>query len=82
MIKDHLDFIRKTSRRNAPCKSALVEPTKDAQGKKGGSHRNPWRPRQANSTDARNQRPFTEVHHNNKPLVLCFLDGHPKAQEC
>ena len=81
MIKDHLDFIRKTSRRNAPCKSALIEPTKDAQGKKGGSHRNPWRPSRANSTDARNQRPFTEVHHNNKPLVLCFLDGHPKAQE-
>ena len=82
MIKDHLDFIRKTTRRNAPCKSALVKPTKDAQGKKGGSHRNPWRPSRANSTDARNQRPFTEVHHNNKPLVLCFLDGHPKAQEC
>ena len=29
-----------------------------------------------------NQRPFTEIHHNNKPLVLCFLEDNPKAKEC
>lgn len=82
MIKEHLDFLRKTSRRKAPSKSALIEPSKDAQGKKGGSHRNPWRPSRAKSRDDTNQRPFTEIHHNNKPLVLCFLEDNPKAKEC
>ena len=33
MIKEHLDFLRKPSRRKARSKSALIEPSKDAQGK-------------------------------------------------
>ena len=27
-------------------------------------------------------RPFTEIHHNNKPFILCFLDATPNAKEC
>ena len=27
-------------------------------------------------------RPFTQVHHNNKPFVLFFLDDMPDAKEC
>lgn len=29
-----------------------------------------------------NERPFTEIHHNNKSLILCFLDDDQKAKEC
>ena len=78
ILKEHLAFLRKSLRQKAPSKSALVEPTKDAQGKKGGSHKNPWRPSRARCTrgtsQSANERPFTEIHHNNKSLVLCFLD--------
>ena len=77
ILKEHLDFLPKSSRRRAPSKSALVEPSKEAQGKKGGSHKNPWRPSRAKSIQVTSQsaseRPFNEIHHNNKPLILCFL---------
>ena len=87
ILKAHVHFLRKSPRRKAPSKSALVEPTKDAQGKKGGSHKNPWRPSRAKCTQratsqSANERPFTKIHHNNKSLVLCFLDDVPKAIEC
>lgn len=85
ILKEHLDFLRKSSRQKAPSKTALVEPTKDAQGKKGGSHKNPWRPSRARCTQgtsqSANERPFTEIHHNNKSLILCFLDDVPEAKE-
>lgn len=29
-----------------------------------------------------NERPFTEIHHNNKSLILYFLDDDQKAKEC
>ena len=85
-LKEHLHFLCKSSKRKAPSKSALVEPAIDAQGKKGGSHKNPWRPSRAKSTQGTsqspNERPFTEIHHNNKSLVLCFLEDVPNAKEC
>lgn len=86
ILKEHLDFLRKSSRRRVPSKSALVEPSKQAEGKKGGSHKNPWRPSRAKSiqvtTQSASERPFTEIHHNNKSLILCFLEDAPKATEC
>ena len=85
VLKEHLDFLKKSPRRKAPLKGDLLEPAKAAQGKKGGSHRNPWRPsRQATveTPQTTSGRPFTEVHHNNRPFVVCFLDDVPKAQEC
>ena len=69
ILKEHLNFLQKSSKCKAPSKSALVEPSKEAQGKKGGSHKNPWRPSRAKSTQVTSQsaseRPFTEIHHNN-----------------
>lgn len=80
ILKQHLEYLKKSPRRTAPSKSNLIEPTKQAPGKKGGSHKNPWRSRQ--TTQAQNNRPFTEIHHNNKPLFLGFLDDVPSAKEC
>ena len=86
ILKEHVDFLRRACNRKAPSKSALVEPAKDAQGKKGGRHKNPWRPSRTTSTQGTTQsangRPFTEIHHNNKSLILCFLDDDPKVKEC
>lgn len=44
ILKEHIDFLLKCPRRAKPVKSGLVEPEKNAAGKKGGMHRNPWRP--------------------------------------
>ena len=44
LLKEHIDFLLKSSCRHKPFKSNLVEPEKNAAGKKGNSHRNPWRP--------------------------------------
>lgn len=86
ILKEHLNFLQKSSKRKAPSKSALVEPSKEAQGKKGGSHKNPWRPSRAKSTQVTSQsaseRPFTEIHHNNNSFILRFLDDVPQANEC
>lgn len=60
-------------------KSGLVEPAKNAQGKQGGAHKNPWRP---SRSSAAQEHHFTEIHHNNLPLVVGFLDDHPNAKEC
>ena len=86
ILKEHLNFLQKSSKRKAPSKSALVEPSKESQGKKGGSHKNPWRPSRAKSTQVTSQsageRPFTEIHHNNNSFILRFLDDVPQANEC
>ena len=86
VLKEHVDFLCRACNRKVPSKSALVEPAKDAQGKKGGRHKNPWRPSQTTSTQGTTQsangQPFTEIHHNNKSLILCFLDDDPKAKQC
>lgn len=64
----------------------LVKLVWDAQGEKGGRHKNPWRPIRTKSTQdmpqSANERPFTEIHHNNKSLILYFLDDDQKAKEC
>ena len=82
ILKEHLQHLKKSPRRRAPSKSGLVEPPKDAQGKKGGSHKNPYRPTREALQEASPARPFTQVHHNNKPFVLFFLDDMPDAKEC
>ena len=50
--------------------------------KKGGSHKNPWRPSRAKSTQVTSQsaseRPFTEIHLNNNSFILRFLDDVPQ----
>ena len=44
ILSQHLEYLRKTKCRSNPSRSELVEPTKQAQGKKGDCHKNPWRP--------------------------------------
>lgn len=87
ILKEHIDFLLKSPRRAKPVKSGLVEPEKNAAGKKGGTHKNPWRPSIPHTsstplTEDAQGRPFTEIHHNNEPLVVCFLSDEPRAIEC
>lgn len=80
-----MECLKKSPRRRVPSKSGLVEPAKEAHGKKGGSNKNPWRPirRAAQATSQTStDRPFAQIHHNNNPFVLCFLDDVPNAKEC
>ena len=42
ILKEHLDYLSRLPQSSLPSKSNLVEPMKDAQGKKGGVHKNPW----------------------------------------
>ena len=79
ILKEHLDYLSKLPRSPLPSKSNLVEPAKDAQGKKGGAHKNPWRPSRGGAAP---KHPFTEIHHNNQPFVVGFLDDQPHAKEC
>ena len=78
ILTSHLDHLKKSPRRTAPAKSNLLEPPKEAQGKKGGSHRNPWRPQK----DTTAQCPFTEIYHNNNPFTVVFLKEVPNAKQC
>ncbi len=88
ILSQHLEYLRKTKCRSNPSRSELVEPTKQAQGKKGDCHKNPWRPPRgqlANENKVRSEHPchpYSEIHHNNKPLIVCFLDDQLKAVEC
>ena len=88
ILSQHLEYLRKTKGRSNPSRSELVEPTKQAQGKKGGCHKNPWRPPRALLAEEKNVQskrpchPYSEIHHNNKTLIVCFLDDQTKAVEC
>ena len=87
ILKEHLGYLARTSR-SIPSRSGLVEPLKQAQGKKGGNHKNTWRPNRTSTgtTEASarlsHSHPFSEIHHNNIPLVVCFLRDETKATEC
>ena len=70
IIQEHVDYFLKSPRRTQPFKSGLVKPSKDAQGKKGGRHNNPWRPSQ--DFFGRSTGPFDKIHHN-LALVIHFL---------
>ena len=88
ILKEHIEFVLKSPRRAKPIRSGLVEPKKNAAGKKGGTHKNPWRPTRGHTNSnippaaPAQARPFTEIHHNNEPLVVCFLSDESRATEC
>lgn len=81
ILKNHLEFLKRSPKRTNKSRSGLIQPTKEGQGKKGGSHRNPWRPARCQEPRVKEvqipQHPFTEIHHNNKPFFVCF-----PAKEC
>ena len=79
ILKEHLDYFSRLPRSSLLSKGNLVKPTKDAQGKKGGAHRNPWRPSRGGTAQ---KHPFTKIHHNNQPFVVGFLDDQRNAKEC
>ena len=79
ILKEHLDYLSRLPQSSVPSKSNLVEPTKDSQGKKGGAHKNPWRPSRGGTAQ---KNPFTEIHHNNQLFVVGFLDDQRNAKEC
>lgn len=82
-MKQHLEFLKKSRKRTNPSKSDLLGPEAGAHGKKGGSHKNPWRPnRKPEETHhITSDRPFNELHHNNNPLIVCFLDDVPNKPQ-
>ncbi|KAJ7390373.1 hypothetical protein OS493_025624 [Desmophyllum pertusum] len=77
ILKEHLDYIAKSPRCSLPSKSGLVEPAKDAQGKKGGVHKNAWRPSRSIAVQ---KHPFTEIHHNNLRFSSWF-PGRPTKRK-
>lgn len=87
ILNGHIDHFIKSPRRLKPSKSALTVPEKPAAGKKGSCHNYAWRPsRGKRSSDGCPQpgavhRPYSDVHHNDRPLIVCFLT-EPKAKEC
>lgn len=82
-LSHHLRYMAQKAGKGKATKSSLLEPVKEGAGKKGEKARNNWRgSRQADSatcTSSVVETPFTKIHHNNCPLVLCFLQDHPKA---
>ena len=85
-----LNFVSKKKTKKQ--RSKLLNPSRETAGKKGGKHKNPWRPRQHSTPTAETHgaveidgipdRPFSDIHHNNLPFVVCFLTDEPKAKEC
>ena len=88
LLKEHIEFLKRSPRFHRPTKSSLVEPQKEAAGKKGSSHSNPWRPSRANNKESNSgpdvtpTHPYSAIHHNSRPLVVRFLSQEPKAIEC
>lgn len=88
ILKEHIEFVLTSPHHSKPLKSGFVGPEKNAAGKKGGTHKNPWRPNHRNTNTnvplaaPAQVRTFTQIHHNNEPLVVCFLNDKPKATEC
>ena len=77
ILKEHIDYSKKSLRWAKPSLSDLVGPEKNAVGKKGGRHKNRWRPSRYQSSDTCSQaghsHPYSDIHHNNNPLIVCFL---------
>lgn len=87
LLKLHIEHFKKSPRRSKPSKSGLVVPEKAAPGKKGGANRNSWRESRGKTNPSCPKAqsvayPFKEIHHNDRPLTLCFLSEEPKAKEC
>ncbi|KAK3711391.1 hypothetical protein QZH41_003530 [Actinostola sp. cb2023] len=86
VLREHLDILAKSSRLAKPSRRWLIEPPSEVAGKKGGQHKNQWRKPRADPTSNRVQalpkRPYTEIHHNDNPINVVFLDDFPKALNC
>ena len=87
LLKLHIEYFKKSPRRSKLSKSGLVVPEKVAPGKKGGTNRNSWRGSRGKTNPPCSKTesaayPFTEIHHNDRPLTLCFLSEEPKAKDC
>ena len=76
-------YLENFRRFHKPFPGGLRDPVPEAAGKKGGRHKNVWRePRRAGSMQHLPPRPYSEVHHNENPLNVVFLDDQPKAVSC
>ena len=85
ILREHLGFVTGSHLHWNPLRSGLNDPAPEASGKKGGRNKNMWRePRRATPTQTHvlPPRPFSEVHHNDNPLKVVFLDDFPKAVSC
>ena len=85
ILREHLGFVTGSHLHRNPLRSGLNDTAPEASGKKGGRNKNMWRePRRATPTQTHvlPPRPFSEVHHNDNPLKVVFLDDFPKAVSC
>ena len=86
-LLEPLKYLSERVGRGKPKICLLVGPeAEEGAGKKRGKAKNHWRlPRQDSSGTTRSgvvDSPFTKVYHNNRPLLLCFLQDCPKAIKC
>ena len=83
LLKEHVDFLLKSSCRNKPSKSNTKMPrerkavaTETLGDLAGGKD-------SANSQQGTSSHgPYSAIHHNDKPLIACFLSDQAKATEC
>lgn len=84
LLKEHVDYVVVKLSTSGKSRSGLVVPVKDAAGKKGATHKNVWRPQRQGSSQSSSApvHPFTKIHHNNRPLKVCFLADDTRATAC
>lgn len=80
ILRKHLEWVAKCPQLSKPRRQALVQPAPSNCGKKGSKPKNSWR--QARQPIPLNPRPYSEIHHNDMPLTVVFLEDSPKALSC
>ena len=82
IIKEHLQYVFKGAGQRKGSRTALAEAYMDkgVAGKKGSTNKNHYRPTTSNvATSQLESRPYTEIHHNDHPVVLLLLPGEAKV---
>ena len=83
LLKEHIEFLQKSTRFKRPIKSNLVQPQKEATGKKGSSHNNPWRQSRATkkAVPALTSLPIIHTVPSITTTGLSLSASFPKSQE-
>ena len=84
ILKKHVDYVAVRLGTSKKSRTYLVVPVKSAAGKKGATHKNARRPPRSESNNSASGlvKPFAKIHHNNRPLKVCFLSVEVKAISC
>ena len=84
ILKKHVDYVVVKLSTTKNSRSGLVVPAKKAAGKKGGTHKNAWHPQRQESSHFSSVpvKLFSQIHHYNRPIKVCFLSDEAKAIAC